>query len=890
MDNQNRKRPFILKLFTAIGIFLLALFLLLAAGLAYSHFDREETFSHLPKNFSLYLHADSAWDAAIPLLELNALDQILTTQELSDARNTVMTLRASGIKNNKLLSLLAARQIDGAFYLHQSGSVSYLAELNLGYLSLFTRTLPFYYSFIKPLKGLSYNSEGKFFMYQAGKKIFYAAVRKNLVLVTEDFELFNESLLKNNSDYSEEQLAILKEKSSEPVKIVASAGRFLELFAGDVPLVKKLTTLVSSDALCTVLFKITNEEIDVDVKLPLSENGAEEAILQTVLNKNSTLPLLLSRLNENVQYYTILNSVTLEELKNEIFPLMQETQDMDSIWKTASSLSEAFFHVTLEELLFSWTGNEFAVLGIENHNDPVFVLQIKDEKQRQKIFNSVISSIIINSNDSLILDGVRLPRLELPKFIQSLLKLFDISLPAPYYLVRNGFICFSENPEALSAIYKSTGKLNKLSTNESWLSVSEKQTPESTVSLFYDLNRTMPFFLRSKASLSKVLSLYAIGRTDFCISDRTLSIHLSAVSRPRPDDKNISGFPVMLEGKTDGLLVLSKEIVKTKTRKLFWVEDHHVIHSMDIPSLKMDSIDAVEECFIVPDKSPDKNGLLWVVTETGQISLLNSKLENVSGFPILSGENVEVAPSVTKDGIVFVTDRGSVVFADFKGKIRKIDLPVNGSLRSEPAVYNDPAGYEVVAVYDKSFIGQLFFIVNRQLQDSMTISVPGIAYGSPSLTYDGIKNLEAGFVTQDGNLNIYSVPIEDILTATEISSINIQLEEGTFNVNTVSDGSYFYVLSTDAVLTRISRDGELLSVKLPYMTARDGRLMIIDGNIYVSPDGNLIYGFDRNLELLLSFPLEGRGSPVFTDVNGDRKPDFFSLSIDNKLNAWNVRF
>ena len=54
-------------------------------------------------------------------------------------------------------------------------------------------------------------------------------------------------------------------------------------------------------------------------------------------------------------------------------------------------------------------------------------------------------------------------------------------------------------------------------------------------------------------------------------------------------------------------------------------------------------------------------------------------------------------------------------------------------------------------------------------------------------------------------------------------------------------------------------------------------------------DGNVIYGFNRELEILPGFPLKGYGKPVFSDVNGDGEADFVLLSLDGTINAWSVK-
>ena len=88
---------------------------------------------------------------------------------------------------------------------------------------------------------------------------------------------------------------------------------------------------------------------------------------------------------------------------------------------------------------------------------------------------------------------------------------------------------------------------------------------------------------------------------------------------------------------------------------------------------------------------------------------------------------------------------------------------------------------------------------------------------------------------------------------------------------------------------RISLDGGIISVRIPNATAKEASLTAVNSNIYIGIDGNVIYGFNENLELLQGFPITGTGVPVFADANGDGNLDCFALTIDNKLNAWNLR-
>ena len=114
-------------------------------------------------------------------------------------------------------------------------------------------------------------------------------------------------------------------------------------------------------------------------------------------------------------------------------------------------------------------------------------------------------------------------------------------------MVKDGYIYFSTAPETLSTIYTSLANGNKISKNENWQTVSTNQKNNSTMSLFYDLARSIPFFLRGDNYVSKILQLYTIGRCDIRIENSVLKCQLQANSKRsyqyRTDTEKSCRFP-----------------------------------------------------------------------------------------------------------------------------------------------------------------------------------------------------------------------------------------------------------------------------------------------------------------------------------------------------------
>ena len=874
--------PRAVRVLRGVLIGLLALVLLLAAWLGFSTVNRAKALSVLPTGGGLYLHTESLWNAVNPLMDLQAADLLLSDPafaQLAHFRSTFMQFRASPLRSNRLVALLASRRVDVALYGGEDGARSFVAAIDMSYLSAFTRTAPLYAALLR-VQGLTYvpDSTPSYFYYAADGVELYAKPVKNLLVISSDYKLFKYAVLADNAAfYGQKERALLSERPAQSVRVLADAKQLAALSqAAESPLLGQLLPLLAPDSLTMLSFNITDAEVQVTARVPLSEAAAE----QPLLARASTMPPLLARLGDTVQYYTILNAGSLSELKAAVFPYLPLEKDADALWRKADSTCRTLFSLSLDEILFSWSGTEFAAFGIEGQPMPVFAVQVRDEAKRAAIFNKVLASFLIKDDTSLILDGVRLPRIAVPAFIGSLLALFDVAVPAPYYLVSDGYIYFSVAPESLSAVHTAMQSGRRLTKHANWRAVSADQRNEASVSLYYNLERSVPFFLRSDALYAKVLQLYTIGRADLRLRNGEAVIQLHAAARRAGDVRALSGFPMALEGRATSPLVLEPG---KNPAVIFWLEDGVNLRSLELSGMERRTFALGDEGMICAASEPvHKTGVVWAVTSQGAVYLLDRTLEMLPAFPVLTGETPAAAPVGYGSSLLIPLQDGNLCQVDGDGRVGIIELPVTGSLRAAPAVLGKTA-----AVYDKSFLGKLFLIEDGVCTNADSpIAVAGIAFGSPALLKKGASTYMA-FVTQAGSLSVWQ-------DGTLASGFPLQLD-GVFSKNVVASGSYFYALSEDALLYRIGIDGSVLSVAVPDGTAKNGFLAAAEPNhngvcnVYVCPDANVIYGFSSNLELLSGFPLAGWGEPVFADANGDRSADCFALTLDNTLAAWNVR-
>ncbi len=894
-----KKLPLIVRFFRAVLIIVAIFIVLLFALFAFCALDRKSPISAIPGNFSAYVRTDDAFSTLNPLLDIHAADvAFASVAELKKFRPLFMNLRSSALRKNVLVKLALARSASAALYEDDS----FVFVVDLGFLSFLTRPLTFAFSKMPSISDLllkngvdiqfvkdeilphfvlkSVDEKGK-------ETITYLLPVKNLVCASSSLDTLLLSVgAENGTFFSETQKKAISGKV-DGIKIVMNARKLAQSFTQEDDVLGSLGELLPYDALSEISVKITDSDIFLDCSIPISKTGDTEkpSALDSLLEKKSTVPSVLSTLGDLVQYCTILNAGSLSELKDALFPILP-VKDATSLWGRADFACRLAFGLGLDELVFSWTGVEFAAFGIENQNDPVFAIQIKDEKKRREVFEKFVSSIFIKDDNSLILGGVRLPRLKLPGFLTSLLSLFGVEIPSPYYMVLGDFIYFSESPESLSAVFSSRDSGQSLLKSEGWKTVSSGIKNDSSITLFYDLAHSAPFFIRKNAGFSDVLKLYSLGRFDAKFKGNSISLLLKANSKKSESFRAIPGFPI-IAAKNANPESLVLEGGKNPTSVFFSAGNS--VNALDTSSLELKSVENVGRCALCAASGKVKDGVLWAVSEGGNVYLCDKNLSVQKGFPVSLGEKTsgsQAGIAATENGLLIPLESGKIVFVDYSAKITAVDCPPL-SLKSAPSVCET-----VAAVYDKSFFGGVYVIDLKTLSavnSSSPLLVDGIGFGSPSVMVFEKKTYTA-FITQAGFLTIW-----EGLSESQMQNPVIQKQlDGTFEGKIVSSGTYFYALSTDATLHRISVSGDVLSVKIPHASAKNAHICVLPigknkKGVFVNADSNVIYAFNEDLELLPRFPLSGSGIPVLLDVDGDKIDELISITLDKKIVAWKMR-
>jgi hypothetical protein len=525
---------------------------------------------------------------------------------------------------------------------------------------------------------------------------------------------------------------------------------------------------------------------------------------------------------------------------------------------------------------------------MEGRPSPVYVIKVGDEQKRQEVFDRAFRSVFLSENTRAVLDGTRIPQIEIPDFINAILRILGINAPAPYYVVQDGYLFISDSADALLASINAIRKNAVLPKSTLWQDLSKSGSDKSSFSLFYSLDRSLPFFLRGNTAFNTLLRLYRQGLVRLGFEKNTLRVFLSAVPGTGRGIRAVPGYPLDLQGRAGSAVygVFSER----RESRLLLTRDNSALAinpaNRDLYELKNPFPVTVIPAAGLAAKTMN-DGAAWVAGG-GQVILVNGNMEPVNGFPLITGVRTASPPSAHGGKLYLPDEDGPLYVVNADTTMSLLETGFIAGLRSPP-VFLDAGGKTYMASYAKSLPGEIW------LQDDGGNTYPGwpitvsrIAFGSPLLfAQDG--GVFLAFITQRGDLNLYDeggMPRQNF---------PITLP-GVFFVQPVFDGESLWTAASDGTLYQVQLDGTVLHQRIPNLKVEEaGRINAVDvdgdgkAEIFVTGEGNALYGYSRNFSSLDGFPLPVWGQPAFADLNGDGKIECTGIGLDNRLYQWQFK-
>lgn len=838
--------------------------------------------SYAAEGFEAYASVASAGAFARDIVDLEALDAILSPPAYGAARQLVRTMRSQSFVRSEAYARLSGIRVDAALY----PDGNYLIASSLGYRAALVRVAPLALRLVPRLASrlpglvVEGSAASPRFSLSLGDSSLSAVLRKDVLLIASSDELLSRAAGERRSgtalaaalaqvDSRQGSLRLL----TDPAALLATRGP-----AGE-GLASSLLTGLSFPALAAIDLRLSGDRIGLSVDLPF---GAEGSPLAPLLARRSPTPAALSRLPESTVYYSLLSAGRPGELWAALRPVLGA--EAEASYAKADRASALALGLGLEELLFSWMGAELGVLGSSRGAEQVFFVSIADEKARRSVFDKAFSSLVVGRDVSALVAGQRVPRAVFPGFLRTLLEALGIRLAEPFYLVEDGFLFASQSAELLAACVGELREGRLLVKTERWQEAARGVSPESAASIFYSLDRSVPFFMRGSSGLEAALRLYGRGLASLRLDGARLRLELSALSSgaagsgPRP----LPGFPVAAEGRMSSDPAVAR--AASGAPMAYWTSGSAVV-GLDLSSGARFRTELDDAASLALDVRNGTLEAVWAVSDRGTVYRLSRELSSLPGFPLVTGQRASGPSVALRDESVVavpISEGPSLMLVASDGSTRfSVALPAR--VRSRPA-----SGSGVLAALPRSFDSWLFALA----PDGTTLpgwpaALPGLASASPGLASEETE-LFAYAATEAGELCAFA------RDGSVLDGFPVILD-ASFDAAPAWSSSWrsLYAVSVEGSLFRIGSDGSRLGrLELSRGGARGSALRIFDANgdgreeLYVAGGGDALYAYSGELEPLPGFPVSGSGRPEFIDINGDGVLDLVTRGADDTLWAY----
>ncbi|MCL2765795.1 MAG: hypothetical protein FWD40_11045 [Treponema sp.] len=874
--------------------FLLVLFCILAAvcliWIAFSMIGRVNAASIIPDSAQLRISISNPAHLLDGILSHESLEDISAVPAFAPASSFFYMLQENDIHKHGLLRLAIRGNLELALLPDDD---AFAAAWDMRLLSPLLRIIPFISRFVH-IPGLYYVQAGtnSRFEFRLEDMTLYIGPHRNLLFITDNSRIFESRSVRQSGGSG--TFSIIKPSSYDAALVIS--GDYISVLLAEMDSgMAELLNNIDFDSRVEAGISIYPRKIEFRLAAPLT---SRQTSINSLLAKRSRVPGIAERIPSSAQYATVLSAGTLEELYQTALVF---TQELDEALRTADSASRLLLRLSLNDLLFSWSGNEFAAFGLEGRPHPVYAIQIADRRRQQEIFDRAFKSIVLNENVRLNLDGTRIPQIEVPEFLQTLLRKWDINLPSPYYIIHGDYLLASESAETLLASLRAMQRNEVLPASADWRNIAGGKSVASSFSLYYSLDLSMPFFLRENTTLASFIALYRQGLARMSIDRGLVDITLSLVPGSGGGVTLVNGYPLAVGGRPSNRIYGSvPQRSRTAEGRIFFSSGGTAV-SLDISNNNIYELEGQGTHWIIPADgvgARDAN-MAWVVTDRGRVTLADANLETADSFPLLTGMRISSPPAAYRGRLYLCGEDGKVRVIDEKGGQSEWETSFDAALRSPPSFLTVTSGREnktFAAVYPKSFYGEIWLLdLDGKVMPNWPVPIAigddedsGIGFGSPLLfAHNG--RVHVAFVDQAGLLLVYDENAE------LVKPFPLGLN-GVFFIQPVFDGVFLWLASSDGDFFRIGLDGEVLYQNIPGFSVREeGYITVFDSNgdnipeVYITGEGNALHAYTRNFRSLENFPLPVWGRPYFIPAQGGRKAEIFGMGMSMRLYRWQFR-
>ncbi|HQJ05571.1 MAG TPA: hypothetical protein PLI57_04230 [Spirochaetota bacterium] len=881
-------------------VVLFFLVILIAVGALYLYFriTKIDEKKYIPSDFMGYIKIDSMEKVYSNLIDLRALDVILTNKEYYSVYKAILDFRSSNLSKNFLLKSLINMKAN--VIVDKETSFSILVDL--GFKSVLLKILPLAQSIIGKTDKYSLESVKKndYTIYRlelyASKQVYYFSIKNNLLL----FSFFeknidkiyesaaNNSVIYNNGNYYYASNQIRKDGIAE---LYIDTDALFDAYKSGSKELRSIFDKFKLVDISAASLKISNEELFLQT---FTQSSTEVELIKKFLDYSPGPASVAKYLPEDTNVYASINFKSFEEFYK-VFLTLQEGKYDETVEKI-NLMSKALLQMDINEILFSWIGSEVGLFTSSVSNLPSIFLKIKDKDGLFNVLKKLADTIFFNESSQIEFEGVTLNKIGIPDFIQAVLSLFVKGFDAPYYLIKDDFIFFSMDMASLSNLENRFKNDKTLIFEKVYKNVSSRIEKNGNAFVYFNLGISIPKILQSDDMISKLIRLYEKGALSLNINGDRIKIDFAARGINEIKTRAFPGFPKYVkEGIATDIICM--DITGSKLPELIYINKENKIVVADLnnqpifdsPQKINEEINANPAIF---DFNKDGKYEFAYFSTKGKLYYYNSVLELEDNYPLdLTVDNSFPPVLYGNKFLGFDKNEKKLYLAGIDGIKNYIDFEFKSPLLSAPTIFK-----KFLSIYPKSFSGTVYLTdADFNILKGWPCEGGGIGFGSPQISdVDRDGNIEVVYLSQSGILNVWNKEGERC-GGSPFKLDGVYYTQPVIGDVTGDKKPDICALSKDGVLTILSHNGDvLLSKKIKEADGKERKLLLFDANsdgkseIYIYGDKNTVIALNGAGELLPGFPVAGSGKPCFTDFNFDGIYEMAVGSYDNNIYVYSV--
>lgn len=840
-----------------ILIFVLATIAVLLLGLAIHHLlTKESAQEYLPENAKSYIVFDSIREFYDDIIDLHALEIVLTTDNLKDFYTLLTDFKSNSYSDSFLFKELLKLKVYTV--LHQDLSPSLI--IDPGFKGIITRWLPL---FINKL-----NSEDIEILHSTtkGRKVYTIIYKKessynlqfeeNLIILT-----LNEENLKTLINGKDRNEGLRVEKELKELKKHRVNNSILDMYINTKSIVNDFKEIIEFPSLGVVSANITNNEIALEAYTKIQPKDNK---IENLVNHRASPMGILKNLPDTTNIYTTLNFKSFKDLYNVITLIDNRfvLDDYELLIKSLSSLSS-------QELLFNWTGSEAGFLTLETAPEPIIFIDIANSEKLDNVLKELNNSLILDITNNLIIDNNRINQFKLSAVLKKSLEVAKKPSDLPYFIIDDDYLILSMNPELLSQFLTKKENNELLIKDKTYKSITKKSPKNANLFIYYDLNSALPRFLTNNNSMTKLFKEYEKGVITASYNADSITINLNAENSISNRTTLFPGYPKKIKKINSPITIV--DIKGGSSKELIYTTSNNNLIISDINATPLSTTQVGRHSQIIGDNN--KN--LLVIDKDGVLYKINSDGEIQKPYPVFTTAKNSFPPVKIQNSLLLYSSINKTLGKySLSGEILK-------EFESKKQIFNKPVILDdIIFYYPKTLFGTIeATTLNGEKVEGWPQKAMGISFSGPFIIDNKI-----GFLTQKGDLFLWNK------NGRIIKNFPIKLDGVYYSAPVIFNNKFIVTINGSGLISVISLKGEIVHKRvIDRFKGRDTKLTNYSDMIFIYGSSNYIAALNNKLQYIQGFPVKGFYKPVFEDINSDGFIEMISPGYDNKLYIYTIR-